>query len=60
MPQLGSVPSKQVQLKHITDRGLWAKPKLLSKFGGISETNSHFNVIRIKFCIFLEPCKKLN
>ena len=35
MPQLGSVPSKQVQLKHISDRGL--EPQLLSKFGDISE-----------------------
>ena len=60
MPQLGCVPNKQVQLKHITDRGLGAKPKLQGKFGHLSEKNSHFNAIRIKFRIFLEPLEKLN
>ena len=60
MPPLSSVPSKQVQLKHITDRGLGAKPLLLGEFGDISEKNSHFNAIRIEFCIFLDPFKKLN
>ena len=61
MPYLSSVPSKQVQLKHITDRALGAKLKLLGKFGDISEKkNSHLNAIGIKFRIFLEPFKKLN
>ena len=60
MSQLGSVPSKQVQLKHITDRAVAAKLQLLGKFGDISEKNSHFNAIPIKLCIFLEPFKKLN
>ena len=60
MPQIGSVPSKLVQLNHITDWGLGAKPLLLDNFCDISEKNSRFNAIRIKFRIFLEPFKKLN
>ena len=52
MPQLGRVPSKRVQVMHITDRGLGAKPLLLSNFCDISQKNNHFNAIRIKFGIF--------
>ena len=42
MPQSGNVPSKLVQLKHITDRGLGAKPKFLGTFCNISEKKSLF------------------
>ena len=40
MPQLGSVPSKQVQIKHITDRGLGEKPYLLGNFCNTSENKA--------------------
>ena len=59
-PQLGSEPNKQVQLKHITDRGLGEKLYLLGNFCAISEKYSNFNAIRIKLRVFLEPFQKLN
>ena len=58
MPQLGSVPSKQVQLKHITNRAYGTKLLLLGKFGDISEKKiAVLNAIQIKIRIFLEPFK---
>ena len=60
MPQLGSVCSELVELKHIKNRGLGAKPNRWAIFVIFQKKNSHFNVIRIKFRIFLEPFKKRN
>ena len=60
MSQLGNVLSKKMQLKHITDQGLWAKPQL--------QNNLVIPVFQKKIAIlmlfesnyiFVEPSKKL-
>ena len=44
----------------ISQTRVWGQNPKMGTFCDISEKNSHFNVIQIKFRIFLEQLKKLN